>query len=702
MKCKFRLSAIVELGVGMVAVAALLLAGCGGGGGGGGAAAGTSMVITPSLGQFASGATVRVKDKNGTLLATGTVNASGVAAITVPAGDRTLLIEAGINGDKYFDENPAAAGRDANGYVAISGVASAAVRALVPDTTTTAVGVTALTEMAVGQIEAASGIAATPVADILAVNQTIGDTMGVTDILQQPTPVATATKLNTTTEAADRYALMLAGLAHLAAAGKTALDVANDLRNDVKDGKFDGRIGTTAATAFDPAKFTPPVLGASNTTIGTALTTALNNALSTATTQLALSGAAPTVAVANIDLAAYKMAIMQATAPGGTGQVASTQSFPLQSGYNARVGSGSSTNYIISGTCSGTESIVRSPPATPGIIEGAPALGAAASYTITITTPSCGAAASGATTGARYYDTSYAYLGSSFPGQYTVPTSPITIPASVRVGDAGTLGTANIYTDSTKAVLLGQYVFSYAVEPDTATTAIINLITKLYSSSVLLRTEQERMRIASDGTLTPISIDKQSNTSAEHLILTAPAQPIAGSLTVVKEGGFFDANYNNGVTRYVNGVDKWRQHLGTDFKAAAYTTVVAISAGTAVYCKTFPDDPFNSAVIIQQPDGVQIVYGHIRSSLVMNTSTGNCGTVEKNQSLGYVQATNSNSASYVPHIHMGYNTIGLALPVNMANGQWGWGRAPFSTMRTEAESRGWIDVNTFYNAPMQQ
>ncbi|MBI4937252.1 MAG: hypothetical protein HY846_03380 [Nitrosomonadales bacterium] len=524
MKCKFKFSTVMELGVGAAAIAAIFLAGCGGGGGGGGGAvAGASMVITPALGQFANGTTVRVKDKNGTLLVTSTVNASGVAAVTVPAGATApLLVEAGINGDKYFDENPAAAGRDANGFVAISGVTSAAVRALVPDTTTTAVGVTALTEMAVGQVEAASGIAATPVSDIRAVNQTIGDTMGVTDILQPPTPVTTATRLNTTSVAADRYALLLAGLAHMAATGKTALDVTNDLRNDVKDGKFDGRIGSTAATAFDPAKFTPPALGATNTAIGTALTAALNNTLSTATTQLALSGTAPTVTIATVDLSAYKAAIIavQATAPSGAGQVASAQSFPLQSGYNARVANGYSANYTISGTCSGTESIVWSPPVA-GIFEGASALGAAASYTFTITTPSCGAAASGATTGTRYYDTSYAYLGSSFPGQYTVPTSPITIPASVKVADTGTLGTASIYTDSTKAVLLGQYVFSYAVELDTASTAIINLITKLYSSSVLIATEQERSRIASDGTLTPISIDKQSNTSADHLILIA-------------------------------------------------------------------------------------------------------------------------------------------------------------------------------------
>jgi len=180
----------------------------------------------------------------------------------------------------------------------------------------------------------------------------------------------------------------------------------------------------------------------------------------------------------------------------------------------------------------------------------------------------------------------------------------------------------------------------------------------------------------------------------------ALAQPIAGSLTVVNEGGFFDLNYNNGVTRYVNGVDQWRQHLGTDFRAAANTPVVSISSGIAVYCNTYLDDPFNSAVIVQMSNGVQVVYGHIISNLVMNTTTGNrnCGTVLENQSLGKVQAANKNSSTYVPHIHMGLNTKGQALPEYVGGVLWGWGRAPYSTTRTDAENRGWVDINIFYNA----
>ena len=76
-----------------------------------------------------------------------------------------------------------------------------------------------------------------------------------------------------------------------------------------------------------------------------------------------------------------------------------------------------------------------------------------------------------------------------------------------------------------------------------------------------------RLRTSSDG-ICPAVLH------LDRMLSKTLSQPIAGSLIVVKEGGFFDVNYNNGVTRYVNGVDQWRQHLGTDFRALRYTDVV--------------------------------------------------------------------------------------------------------------------------------
>ena len=57
------------------------------------------------------------------------------------------------------------------------------------------------------------------------------------------------------------------------------------------------------------------------------------------------------------------------------------------------------------------------------------------------------------------------------------------------------------------------------MEADTATTAILNLITKTYNTSgILTLTEQDRYRVAADGTLTFISFDLQrSGTSTLRL-----------------------------------------------------------------------------------------------------------------------------------------------------------------------------------------
>jgi|CXWL01.1.fsa_nt_gi hypothetical protein len=192
------------------------------------------------------------------------------------------------------------------------------------------------------------------------------------------------------------------------------------------------------------------------------------------------------------------------------------------------VTAGYSNNYTVAGTCSGTESDVRSTPVA-GTFEGVAALGVTATNTVTYT--QC-TAASGTATSTIYYDSNYANVGMSSSSQYAVLITPPALPTLVKVGDVGTYGTANIYANSSKATLQGQFVLSYAVEADTANTAIIVFITKRYdASSVLQWTEQHRRRIAASGALTPVSIDRQSNVSADHLILTATTGGGAGALT---------------------------------------------------------------------------------------------------------------------------------------------------------------------------
>jgi uncharacterized membrane protein required for colicin V production len=78
------------------------------------------------------------------------------------------------------------------------------------------------------------------------------------------------------------------------------------------------------------------------------------------------------------------------------------------------------------------------------------------------------------------------------------------------------------YSDSTKTVAMGQRILGYVVAAATANTAIVNFITKGYdASSQLLFTQQSRLRIAADGTLTVVSIDIQSSTTnTNHFTFT--------------------------------------------------------------------------------------------------------------------------------------------------------------------------------------
>lgn len=203
-----------------------------------------------------------------------------------------------------------------------------------------------------------------------------------------------------------------------------------------------------------------------------------------------------------------------------TGPVTSTLSFPLKAGLTNSIINNPSTYFNISGTCSGTASNSGLAPIT-ATFEGVSGISEVTTQTISLSncTP---ASTIGFST--DYFDINYVPLGSTFSdGTYSVFPTPPSIPTSVKVGDTGTLGTSNNYLNSTKTVLTGTDAISYVIEPDTATTAIVNKIDKSFNSlGVLTSTEQDRFRIAADGTLTPVSTDIQAaNGSTTHLVLTA-------------------------------------------------------------------------------------------------------------------------------------------------------------------------------------
>ena len=203
---------------------------------------------------------------------------------------------------------------------------------------------------------------------------------------------------------------------------------------------------------------------------------------------------------------------------GSPGPVASANSFNLQSGYVALTSTGWSKTFTITGTCSGTIGITRGAATTAATFEGVSALSGNA--VVTSAFSNCNPPSS-ATTETIYYDSNYVPKGYSVQGgNYAVYASAPVLPTTARVGDVGVVGTLNLYTSSAKSTSAGHQDGSYVIEADTATTAIVNLISKMYNASgTLTLTEQDRYRMAADGSLTPISLDIQyANGSTTHLI----------------------------------------------------------------------------------------------------------------------------------------------------------------------------------------
>jgi len=207
---------------------------------------------------------------------------------------------------------------------------------------------------------------------------------------------------------------------------------------------------------------------------------------------------------------------------GGGGTVTSTATFNVRSGYQARVTAGATDNYTVSGTCAGTAQIVNGATGAT-TFEGAAALSATQTATVNFTncTPSVSTAA-----GTNFFDSNYALLGSTVTGveyaKFTSGSTPAALPTGAKVGDTGALSSLTTYTDATKTTVTGSRTVSYAIEADTATTAVLNVIVKTFDTSNALQvTQQSRYRVAADGSLTVLTIDVQySGVSTAHLVYT--------------------------------------------------------------------------------------------------------------------------------------------------------------------------------------
>lgn len=223
------------------------------------------------------------------------------------------------------------------------------------------------------------------------------------------------------------------------------------------------------------------------------------------------------------------VAMLAACGGGGSSAPASTtenpptagSSFAFAIGYKARLMSGATDNFDLSGTCTGTATIAIAA-ASAAAFEAV--AGFSASQTSTATFSNC-LPATASVTGLTYYDGNFVPIGQSITGgEYSrYEALPRALPASAKVGDTADLVALATYSDSTKTTSTGRRVYSYLIEPDTATTAIANITIRTYNTSAqLLATQQSRYRMAAEGTLRLVSIDVQfSTTSTAHLLYTA-------------------------------------------------------------------------------------------------------------------------------------------------------------------------------------
>lgn len=209
---------------------------------------------------------------------------------------------------------------------------------------------------------------------------------------------------------------------------------------------------------------------------------------------------------------------------GGDGEAQSTSplTFNLESAYKTLIASGQTVNFKItaSNSCAGSATITSSPANTNTTFEGKAAVSSTTVYNFSYT--NCTPATIAETT-VNYYDTNYLPLGTAAQGgNYLVVNDSLKVPTSIKVGDAGVLGSMTRYTDSTKSTKNGSAQLSYVVEIDTASTAWVTIATKSYNGSdVLESTQLSKYRIDEASKLTAQSITIQY-ANGVNVVMTKP------------------------------------------------------------------------------------------------------------------------------------------------------------------------------------
>lgn len=101
--------------------------------------------------------------------------------------------------------------------------------------------------------------------------------------------------------------------------------------------------------------------------------------------------------------------------------------------------------------------------------------------------------------------------------------TPANFPSAAKVGDTGLIGVIDNYTTASPVTKSGVEEWSYAIEMDTASSVVLNLIVKAYSTSTsttatdylsapLLQTEQYRYLVRPNNSMRMVSYDIEKST----------------------------------------------------------------------------------------------------------------------------------------------------------------------------------------------
>lgn len=204
---------------------------------------------------------------------------------------------------------------------------------------------------------------------------------------------------------------------------------------------------------------------------------------------------------------------------GDSAPVSSTNDYPLLQAWANYVNTSRTRSFTITGTMQGG-TVTGSGSATVGSLQAASFEGSTVLGKTTVVTGSF--TASGqvfpyGSSSTEYYGPapSYTALGYNSSSEYGVVTSRNPIPQTARINDTGSFYTITRYLTSNKSSTKGTTLVSYALQPDTANTALLKVIaTERSSGGTVESTSITTFRMTPTGDLTELTEEYQAGTTA--------------------------------------------------------------------------------------------------------------------------------------------------------------------------------------------